>query len=338
MSIKLLNPSLKQNNRKINGRIFLIYVFCIIAILQSGLRNVKHLSDENDTIRYQYSYENILNTSWSQILQNFSFYSTDYGERDLGYPIFVKLTQFLCDDFTFFMFLTATIFLVPFSLIIYRYVKSNLGIILSFLIYFSLYTNIVNSFMRQAIALGIILYGVKYIINSNWKKYYFILAIAFVIHSSAVLAIPLYFLTKFVKSRKLLLWILIISPILMQFTPILIKLLSTGSVYENYGDEVIRTPINYIMYLFFAAILCYFSYNRIIIIPNCKVLIAGILGTTLLLPLIWMGGTAIRISYYYSIFVIPIISLMIDNIIRDKNSRNVTYTISIIFFLFLTLK
>lgn len=328
----------KQEKTERNKRILLISIFCIAAIFQSGLRDIAKLPAENDTPNFLFMYENVSNTSWEILIDNFSFYSIDYRERDLGYPLFVKLTQFLCSDFTFFMFLTAAIFLIPFSILIYRYVKSYSGIFLSFLIYFSLYANIVNSFMRQAISLGIILYGIKYIITPNWKKYYSLLLIAFVIHGSAVLVIPLYYLPKIVKSRKWLLLALFISPILMQFTAVIVNYLTKGSVYESYGEDEMRAPINYVMYLFFVALLCYFSYNKLILIPNCKVLIAGILGTTLLLPLIWMGGTVIRISYYYSIFIIPIISLMIDNIIRDKNIRIITYAISILFFIFQAFK
>ena len=154
----------KKRGKKRN-HFLLVSLFCFIAIFQSGLRDINNLPDGNDTLSYRYSYEIVSKTSWSSLIRNFSLYTSEYKERDFGYPIFTKATQLIYDDFTFYMFLVAIIFLIPFSAFIYKYVKTYLGISLAFLIYFSIYTNIVNSFMRQAISLGLFLYGLKYIME-----------------------------------------------------------------------------------------------------------------------------------------------------------------------------
>ena len=122
------------SNKKL--RFFLVAIICVIAILLSGLREINYDDEYNDTAVFKYKYELISHTSWEQLINDFSFYSTDYGERDLGYPFFVKLSQQIVDDFTFFMFVSAISFLVPLSMLIFKYVKSYLGIVLSFSIYF----------------------------------------------------------------------------------------------------------------------------------------------------------------------------------------------------------
>ena len=135
MKVKENIPTIPNYIIKKQNRILLITLFCIFAVFQSGLRDIKTLPSYNDTPNYVRKYQEASRASWEMLFKNFSFYSSDYGERDLGYPIFIKMTQAIYNDFTFFMFLTAFIFIVPFGMLIYKYVKSFWGIILSFLIY-----------------------------------------------------------------------------------------------------------------------------------------------------------------------------------------------------------
>ena len=315
-------------------RFFLVAIMCIIAVLLSGLREINYDDRYNDTPVYEYKYKLISQTSWEQLFKDFSFYSTDYGERDVGYPFFVKISQLIVDDFVFFMFISAIFFLVPLSMLIYQYVKSFLGTILSFSIYFALYTNIVNSFMRQAITLGFFLYAVKYVVNRNWKKYFTIIIIGATIHSSSFLALPFYFLPKLASSKKWIMIFLVIFPFLMFFSSSLMKFFASGSVYEIYGDSAMRNPVYFIIFLILSSVMSYFAYDKIKKTDNYEVLMCGVLGQIIFLPLIWIGGTLIRISYYYSIFLILLFPIILDNINIRHNLRIISYIFMISFFLF----
>ncbi len=334
MKVKENIPTIPNYIIKKQNRILLITLFCIFAVFQSGLRDIKTLPSYNDTPNYVRKYQEASRASWEMLFKNFSFYSSDYGERDLGYPIFIKMTQAIYNDFTFFMFLTAFIFIVPFGMLIYKYVKSFWGIILSFLIYFGLYTNIVNSFMRQAIALGIILWGIKYICNSDWKKYFSLAFIAFLIHASSILAFPLYFFPRWGSSRKCLLAALIISPYLMLYTSNIIAFFATGTQYEKYAMEDSLSPINFIFFLILSATITFLFYNRIKDYPDSRLLISGVVGSTLLIPIVWLGGTAIRLSFYYSVFIVPIFPVILDNANLNKTIRKIAYLIGIFFFIY----
>ncbi len=318
------------NENKI--RIILISFFCIIAIFQSGLRDINKLKAGNDTVSYYYLYFQTSDNSWSQLFQQFSFYTGEYEARDFGFPIFVKFTQLIVVDFTFFMFIVAAIFLIPFSMLIYRYVKTYLGIILAYSLYFGLFTIIVNGIMRQAISLGIVLFGVRYIINSDWKKYFTLLFCAFSIHSSAIIAVPLFFMPKFITTRKWLFLALILQPFFIVYSSSIIRFIASGTVYEAYGDGEEMKPINYVILLVFAFIFTIVYYKKIITTKNCELLISGIIGTVFLLPLVWKGGTLLRISYYYSIFIIPLLPVILDNINLNKDVRNFAYIAGISFF------
>lgn len=51
--------------------------------------------------------------------------------------------------------------------------------------------------IRQAIAMAVFLYAVKYIKSRNWRRYFFWILIAFLTHTSAVIYAPFYFLYGF---------------------------------------------------------------------------------------------------------------------------------------------
>ena len=316
----------------------LIVFFCLIAIIQSGMRDINSLPDYNDTHVYQLTYERISKTTWKEVFNNFSFFSTDYSGRDSGYSIFVKATQFFYDDFTFFMYLTAAIFLIPFSLLVYKYVKSYLGLILAYLFYFSLFTNIVNSFMRQAVALGIILFAVRYVIKRDWKKYFGLLAITLTIHSSSVVAIPFYFLPKLVTSRKWLVYSSVISIILIMFQRTLFNYVLTGTVYDNYARSEADNPVNYLLLIIVISFFAYLQFEDIRKIKDSEILLGSVTGAILILPIILMGNTLLRVSYYYVILYIPLLPFLLDNSKTLKASRTLSYAISLLFFTYFILR
>ena len=302
---------------------------------------MNNLPEENDTPNYYESYTRISQTPWSEIFDTFELYNEDYGERDRGFPVFVKITQIVFNDFTFFMFLVAIIFIVSLGLLIERYVMSYLGILLSFAIYFALFSIIPNSFMRQATVLGIYMLSLRYILERNWKKYFVIMLIAFTIHSSSLIALPLYFVPTIKNLKKWLLVALIVSPVLLLLSDILVTRIMTGTVYavflsaDNYG--VTRV----IILVEFVSILALLLYTKIVKLPYAKLLLGGMVGALLLLPFVRIGGTIMRISYYYTIFIIPLIPIIISTAINSARYsflRNLVYIMSICFFAYIYLK
>ena len=58
--------------------------------------------------------------------------------------------------------------------------------------------------IRQALAMAIFLYAMKYIKERNMKKYFFFIVIAMLIHTSAIVYVPLYFLYGLKVNARLL--------------------------------------------------------------------------------------------------------------------------------------
>lgn len=317
------------------GRLFLTLVFSLIAIFQSGLRDIKNLPAGNDTPTYAYIYSDVANTSWMNLFMRFALVGQDYGERDLGYPLFIKASQLIYTDFTFFMFLTAIIFFISFGWLIFKYVKSYLGVILVFAIYFAIFTNVVNSFMRQAIVLGITLFAIRYIISRNWMIYFSLMLAALSIHNSAIAAFPFYFLPLVSTKKKWLGLSFIISPILILFLRSLLSYLFTGTVYDNYVQEDAVNPVNYMLLIVSMALLGYFYLYKMKEISDYEILTSAVMGTMLILPVVFMGNTMLRTSYYYVFVLLLVLPNIIDRIKMPKAVRTTTYLLLISFFIFM---
>ena len=317
------------------GRMFLIIILCLIAVFQSGLRDPNKLPDGNDTPVYQMAYIELLKTPWSSVMNDFAIVSNEYSGRDSGYEVFMKLTQYIWDDFTFFMFLTTIFFMIPFGMLIYKYVKSYLGIILVFAIYFSIFTTLVNSFMRQAITMGITLFSIRYIISRNWKYYYGLMLIALSIHSSAIAAFPFYFFPLLCKSEKWLKLSFVAAPVLILFLQPLMQYFLVGSVYDKYAIAEMVNPVNYMALIVSISLLAVIFYDKIRQIEDNEILISAAIGTMLLLPVVFMGNTLLRVSYYYVYVLILLLPVVIDLIKMPKSVRASTYLLLISFFIFM---
>lgn len=327
-----------QNRKRDTYRKILISLFCLIAIFQSGLRDLKSLPAGNDTPVYQMKYFEMLRVPWSTVMSDFAIVSSEYSDRDSGYEVFMKLSQYVWGDFTFFMFLTAIVFMIPFGMLIYKYVKSYLGIILVFAIYFAIFTTLVNSFMRQAVALGIMLFAIRYIISRNWKHYYALMAIALSMHSSAIAAFPFYFFPLLCKSKKWLILSIIAAPVLTLFLQPLMQLFLVGTVYDRYVIAEMVNPVNYMALIVSISSLALVFYKDLRLVEDNEILISAVIGTLLLFPVVFMGNTFLRISYYYVYVLILLLPVVIDLIKMPKSVRTSTYLLLICFFIFMMIR
>ena len=96
-----------------------------------------------------------------------------------------------------------------------------------------LYYQCFNQF-RQALAIGICLYSIKYIKEQNFKKYLITILIATGIHTSAIVLVPMYFIGNLKLNLKSLIIYATISLFLFLFIDKIFNLLSNtsyGSVY-----------------------------------------------------------------------------------------------------------
>ena len=175
-------------------------MYCIFAatqwILLSGLR---HFTVGNDTLQYLVKFEEVKYTSWSRMLSNlFEYIKNPFAEhnfKDPGYHTLVKIFQIFTDNYQIFLIFIAILFTASMAVWIY---KNSEMPWLSFIIYSSLfYAFYAVTGHRQTIATALIVFiGYKYIKERKLWKFLGLSFAAFLIHKSAVVFVPFYFIAN----------------------------------------------------------------------------------------------------------------------------------------------
>lgn len=175
-------------------------MYCIFAatqwIILSGLR---HWSVGSDTYQYYNKFVEVRYTSWSKLLSNLFRYIVnpfaDHNFKDPGYHAFVKFFQILFDDYQLFLIFIAIFFTASMAVWIY---KNSEMPWLSFIIYSSLFFAFYAvTGHRQTIATALIVFiGYKYIRERKLWKFLALSFVAFLIHKSAIVFVPFYFIAN----------------------------------------------------------------------------------------------------------------------------------------------
>lgn len=296
-------------------------LFAVAMVLKSALRPYTYYIEGNDTYRYYDLYYRVSITSWKELLYNFSYFGQSYSDRDLGYSFFVKSTQLFTTDFRHFLFIIAIIFIVPIAILIYKNVHTKTGIIISWLIYASLFSYLVDTAIKQSIALGVIWASIGLVQKRKWYFYFPIVALCSTIHGSAILAIPLYFFPGIKNFKFLLVGIIFAIPFLILYGRFLAMYLAEDTIYEAYaGYESESKPVVYTVMMLLVVVSTLYNYKRLIKLENSNLYIGSVITAMALSTMAWIYPTLLRMTFYYSVFIIP----FIPNIINVMNINKYT--------------
>lgn len=202
-------------------RNFLIGLLYIIIVIQIGLR-----------------WET--GTDWNPYLENFEI-SDDYNfvllnsltGFEIGYGTFVFIIKKIFDSYSFFLVLHATIF---YAIIFKTSKKYSPYSFISLLFFYATNIGIVGS-NRQLLAIAICLTSLPFVIDRKPIKFFAIIIIATLFHSSALLFGVYYFFNKKIK------WYIVFSSLLVAFvigkTSLPLKLFSlAGGIGEIATSKV----------------------------------------------------------------------------------------------------
>jgi hypothetical protein len=176
------------NNNNILNKIYL-KIFIVFLILVAGMR----VSVGNDWDSYLEFYNN-LNLANQLIEPGYILINNTLSENEIPFVFFLLLVN------SFSLFFA------------YKFIKENCKIqFLALLIYISdSYFHFNLSGVRQAIALGICCYSVKYALNRSPKIYFLLICLASTFHITALIALINYFIPKnlvFISLKNLVLMI-----------------------------------------------------------------------------------------------------------------------------------
>lgn len=82
------------------------------------------------------------------------------------------------------------------------YFKKDFPMWLCMLVFYLMNYNVTLNMMRQWIAMSLLFYGFKYVIEKKLKKFIFIVLVAMTFHTTAILGILFYFIYSFIYSGK----------------------------------------------------------------------------------------------------------------------------------------
>lgn len=305
-------------------RNYLIFI-CVILILQSALRNV---AVGADTFEYNRRFDYYSTLSWSEIWQNFIDATFNGIGKDAGYDVFNKAISCICDDFQFFLFVVAVFFFTVVGKFVYRNTSTTFDVFMVLCFYeLFFYTFFSITGIRQTIAVGLTLWSYKYIKERKLIPFVLFVLVASTFHKTALIFLPFYFIDRVKIGRTILLCSFIALPFLMtaarSFAIFLADFMGDYSVYANSEYATAGGP-NYLLMLLMLALVCFFRFNLIQSIDGGRNIpyVNALAVTIALAPLVWIDPTLLRLSYYYSIFILGLFPAVIRCFYRGEDYKS----------------
>jgi transmembrane protein EpsG len=304
-------------------------------ILHAGLRNV---AVGRDTYQYFQLFEDVKLSSWTSVYNDLlNYYRFGIG-KDIGYLFFEKTIQIFTNEFQLFLFVVAIIFFSALGNFIYRNTTKLNDAVLAFLIYFVMYfTTFSTSTIRQSLSTAAALYGYELIKKRKLFKFIILILFASLIHKSVLIFLPFYFISNLKKEKIFLLFTLLIFPVVFIYRVSLGDYFMIATGYEEYYQFDGAGAYNFTAFFVLISIIALF--RRKLIIKNnfrARAYFFAFGLVLILLPLSWIHPAALRITMYFSLFML----LLIPEILTSYNNvspmfrRNI-FIYTIIFFIFL---
>ncbi|NBM53726.1 hypothetical protein GWI68_02800 [Proteus sp. G2669] len=261
-------------------------------------------------------------------------------QKGIDKPWYVEyLFYYMSNLFSFskhgYVYVLGGYFICSIILILNLSSKNNIHYVLLFFITLNVGYFTFDDQVRQALAMSIFAYSMKYIKSNEFIKYTIICLIASICHTSALLMIPFFYIVKIKWPKHIMLIIILVSIIsfYLGWINIVIKqLFSILPIYKNYAynnnytnvGEAVGSGLGVLLNVFIFSI-CILSSNKKINYKLVNFIFFGII-----LLLISSGNLNIsRMSKYFLIFSIFVLADILST------SKDILFKISITIFLIL---
>ncbi|WP_018930678.1 EpsG family protein [Gracilibacillus lacisalsi] len=157
-------------------------LFIVIITIQFALVNgLRHFTVGIDTIRYERKFQSLSSDTIS-------------GISEIGYEVAQKLFLLFSDNFNFWLLSVAVFVFSLLGLVIYKYSKNYF---ISYLLFIGLgFFNFSFTGIRQTIAIILVLFSFKYILDKKFMKFFIIILIAATFHYAAIIFLPIYYIAQ----------------------------------------------------------------------------------------------------------------------------------------------
>lgn len=302
----------------------LIFLVCLLFTIESGLRGI---DVGNDTSVYYFSFYDIINTQWFDILS--ALYRDSSEVRDPGFAVVVKAIGSIIPSWQIYCLISASFLYVSVGRLWNKYIDTRLGILFATILWLSLFDIIALSGMRQMLTTAIAFYLIPYVEKKSWIIVIPTVLIGSLIHISLLFFLaflPLSFVPIKLYKKLLLLSILLV-PVIGLFSQQIMTFMVNSMENDYYqGYAVVAEGAKgytYVILCTFLSVFILFNYRYLKTAPNFFMMAAVMM--TLLVPLILRGGTAIRIGQYFTVYMM----VSLPWIIERSKMKNFYYLIMI---------
>lgn len=327
-----------QGNTPKNRRSYIIFMMVLLT-MESCLRG---LSVGSDTANYYYTFNSAGAEHWIYIWQAMKErYIEMTGTEDVGFVVYNKLIYMLWPNFSFFLFISALTFFVPFGRLLNKYTKDFSQLIFIFVLYVVLFNMIAMSGVRKEIALGFTVWAFMYYVEKDFRKCAICVLLGTMIHMTTLLflLIPAIGLLQKKYLRFLHISAFALIPVVIAFSgPIILLMAETSGneKYSVYGEgQAQGGAMTFTLLIEMISLFCLYTFRKIdfskqIFMSKLYIMLPCF---TFFAPLITNNGSMIRISQYFHLYIVLLLPYAVD--MYFGNNRKLIYVVLIIVLLML---
>lgn len=289
-----------QRRKQQSIKLFFILLFILLAL--------RGISIGKDTSNYLYLFNNYAERDWSAVFSS---------STEPAFVILNKIVSVFSNNFQWLLVTAAAITIIPFY---YQYAKNSEDPVLTIALFITMSTFIMLfSGIRQGIAIALGLIAFEFTRRKKLLGFIFIVVLAILFHTSAFMLIFMYPLYHVQITKK---WLLAVIPamiVIFAFNrPIFGFLGELLKGFTKYEATIVSTGAYTMLILF--VLFSIYSF----VIPDESNLNADILGmrnfllfSTVLQMFAPLNAIAMRMNYYYIIFI----PLLLPKIISRRSER-----------------
>ncbi len=299
-------------------------IFCVTAtllwVLISGLRST---SIGADTETYRLMFNEVLGTSWKEVIGNFRYYLASEGAKDPGYTLLVKIIQIFTQNYQVYLVVVACVIFIPMGVWIYRYSEDPF---ISYLIFSALfYSFLAITGIRQSIAMSLVVFiGYGLVKKKKYIRFIILVLIASAIHRGVLIALLYLPLSRLVKSRANIVYMvlaiglaLILFVLRDSYTTLMAGILN----FERYAiQQEGATPYTFTLIYISLLIVTILCHQRTMEKHPSSVMYVGAMFIGLIcLPMVYVNQSAMRGVQMFSIYMMLLIPQILDTIFTKRD-------------------
>ena len=162
----------------------LLLVVCVILAFGAGLRSMVW----PDTQVYVMGFLDYTPSIWE-----YSFMDQPFGYSEKGFYFIGVIVKTFTSDVSIYLLAVSLLTFFFLFLDFKKYALYPFLGICAYLARFFVGRNLIQ--IRSALSYAIIILGIRYITKRDWKRYFAIIFVAYLFHRSAIIAVPLYFIS-----------------------------------------------------------------------------------------------------------------------------------------------